>query len=103
MRGSRFADGAHISSAGITISKRRNRLKADVVEALQFLKCSIRRDLLFRNSPSLLTEPDAVDETGEPSQSSEAPWDEVVEGLSDSYGTEILGDDDDDVYVPLIN
>lgn len=36
------------SSAGITISKRRNRLKADVVEALQFLKCAIRRDLLYR-------------------------------------------------------
>ena len=32
------------SSAGITISKRRNRLKADIVEALQVLKCLIRRD-----------------------------------------------------------
>jgi len=36
------------SAAGITISKRRNRLKGDIVEALQFLKCMIRRDLLFR-------------------------------------------------------
>jgi hypothetical protein len=36
------------SAAGITISKRRNRLKGDIVEALQFLKCLIRRDLLFR-------------------------------------------------------
>jgi hAT family C-terminal dimerisation region len=36
------------SAAGITISKRRNRLKADVVEALQFLKCLIRKELLFR-------------------------------------------------------
>jgi hypothetical protein len=34
------------SSAGIIISKRRNRLKGDIVEALQFLKCIIRRDLL---------------------------------------------------------
>ncbi|KAJ7202555.1 hypothetical protein GGX14DRAFT_309536, partial [Mycena pura] len=33
------------SSSGITISKRRNRLKADIVEALQVLKCMIRRDL----------------------------------------------------------
>jgi hypothetical protein len=40
------------SSAGITISKRRNRLKADIVEALQFLKCLIRRDLIFRADPS---------------------------------------------------
>ncbi|KAJ7627444.1 ribonuclease H-like domain-containing protein [Roridomyces roridus] len=37
------------SSAGITISKRRNRLKADVVEALQCLKCFIVRNLLFRD------------------------------------------------------
>jgi hypothetical protein len=35
------------SSAGITISKRQNRLKADIVEALQFLKCAFRRDLVF--------------------------------------------------------
>lgn len=36
------------SSAGITITKRRNRLKGDVVEALQFLKCTIRNDMIFR-------------------------------------------------------
>ncbi|KAJ7730112.1 ribonuclease H-like domain-containing protein, partial [Mycena maculata] len=36
------------SSAGITISKRRNHLKGDIVEALQCLKCLIRKDLLFR-------------------------------------------------------
>lgn len=36
------------SSAGITISKRRNRLKQDVVEALQCLKCSIKRNVFFR-------------------------------------------------------
>jgi hypothetical protein len=35
------------SAAGITISKRRSRLKADIVEALQFLKCLYRRDLIF--------------------------------------------------------
>ena len=40
------------SSAGITISKRRNRLKGDIVEALQFLKCLIRRDLIFQTQPS---------------------------------------------------
>ena len=40
------------SSAGITISKCRNRLKADIVEALQFLKCLIHRDLIFRADPS---------------------------------------------------
>jgi len=36
------------STAGITISKCRNRLKGDILEALQFLKCAIRNDLIFR-------------------------------------------------------
>ena len=36
------------SSAGITLSKRRNRLKGDIVEALQCLKCMYHNDLIFR-------------------------------------------------------
>ena len=40
------------SSAGITISKCRNKLKPDIVEALQSLKCLYRHDLLFREEPS---------------------------------------------------
>ena len=44
------------SSAGITITKRRNRLKADVVEALQGLKCMIKHDLLFREHPTVRAE-----------------------------------------------
>jgi hypothetical protein len=40
------------SSAGITISKRRNRLKGDIVEALQCLKCMIRKNLIFRFDPT---------------------------------------------------
>ncbi|KAJ7579180.1 hypothetical protein C8J56DRAFT_897579 [Mycena floridula] len=36
------------SSAGITVSKRRNRLKGDIVKSLQFMKCFYRQDLLFR-------------------------------------------------------
>lgn len=34
------------SSAGITISKRRNHLKKDIVEALQCLKCMYHNDLI---------------------------------------------------------
>ena len=44
------------SFAGITIAKHRNCLKPDIVEALQCLKCMIRRDLLFREDPSVLLE-----------------------------------------------
>ena len=36
------------SAAGITISKRRNRLQGDIVEALECIKCLIYQDLLFR-------------------------------------------------------
>ena len=50
------------SSAGITISKRRNRLKGDIVEALQFLKCLIRRDLVFRANPSTYFDSDLDEE-----------------------------------------
>jgi hypothetical protein len=35
------------SSVGITMSKRRNQLKGDIVEALQFQKCLIGQDLVF--------------------------------------------------------
>ncbi len=45
------------SSAGITISKRQNRLKGEIVEALQFLKCLVRKDLVYREpAPSSLLE-----------------------------------------------
>lgn len=51
------------SSAGITISKRRNRLKADIVESLQFLKWSIRRDLLYREpEPTSVLELEDIEE-----------------------------------------
>ena len=44
------------SSAGITISKHHNQLKADIVEALQCLKCLIKCNILFQDSdnPSVI-------------------------------------------------
>jgi hypothetical protein len=44
------------SSAGITISKRRNRLKGIIVEALQCLKCLYQNDLIFREVITALKE-----------------------------------------------
>ncbi|KIL57469.1 hypothetical protein M378DRAFT_1028731, partial [Amanita muscaria Koide BX008] len=49
------------SSAGITISKRRNRLKGDIVEALQCLKCMYSNDLIFRKVTTLEVEEDELD------------------------------------------
>jgi len=39
------------SSAGITISKQHNRLKPDIVKALQCLKCLYHNDLIFHDVP----------------------------------------------------
>jgi hypothetical protein len=36
------------SSAGITISKQRNRLKRDIVEALQVMKLVLKKEVIFR-------------------------------------------------------
>ena len=44
------------SSAGITISKHRNRLDADIVEALQSIKSLIQQDLMTRVFPTLADE-----------------------------------------------
>lgn len=38
-------------AAGITIRKHCNRLKGDIVEALQCLKCLIHRNLVFHDVP----------------------------------------------------
>ena len=46
------------SSAGLTISKHRNRFEGDIVEVLQFLKCLIRRELVFHTDPSTFIDSD---------------------------------------------
>jgi hypothetical protein len=82
------------SQGGITISKRRNRLKGDIVEALQCVKCALRHDLLFREpGPSSLVEDELdkyeieaeVDETSEDDEDEEEGWEALY-----------LGDDEDD-------
>lgn len=82
------------SSAGITISKHRNRLKGDIVEALQFLKCTIHSELLFQApAPSLILEEmlEGTDDDEEEKANSTAGktkgWDIVV----------IDSDDDGDI------
>jgi hypothetical protein len=44
------------SSAGITISKQHNRLKGDIVKALQCLKLLYRNDLIFREDVTAVEE-----------------------------------------------
>lgn len=78
------------SQGGITISKRRNRLKGDIVEALQCVKCSLRNDLLFREpGPSSLVEEETED------SEHEAEVLEVEAADDEGWDTLLLGDDDD--------
>ena len=73
------------SSAGITLSKRRNHLQADIVEALQFLKCIYHCDLIFREVCTLKEEElfllDPSHDHGSTSKNSsscEASWEELL-------------------------
>ncbi|KAJ7794063.1 hypothetical protein B0H14DRAFT_3497387 [Mycena olivaceomarginata] len=80
--------------AGITISKRHNRLNPDIVEALQVLKCMIKRDLIFRESA--LVDDDGTDDlqakessNEEQSESGlaqdEGGWDGILADEPDNY------------------
>lgn len=92
------------SSAGITISKRRNRLKSDVVEALQFLKCLMLKDVLFREDPTVSAELELDDSSDvEPERDMEEGWDELVGEDGEEAGSDMFGDDDDDVFLVEIN
>jgi hypothetical protein len=68
--GSSVSSERAFSSAGITISKRRNRLKGDIVEALQFIKCLLRKELIYREpQPSSIPEEElegVLEDDGDP-------------------------------------
>ncbi len=70
------------SQGGITITKRRNRLKGDIVEMLQCVKCAIRHDLLFQDpapSSNLEAEFDDDDSDGEDTEGDrEEGWDDFL-------------------------
>jgi hypothetical protein len=93
------------SSAGITISKRRSRLKPDIVEALQFLKCLNRRELIYREEPSMVSESHMETaaqecvEGCEDAEEAEEPggWDDLVGDLEDDEGSQDF--DDEEVFV----
>ncbi|KAG2133557.1 uncharacterized protein EDB93DRAFT_1093355, partial [Suillus bovinus] len=77
------------SQGGITISKRCNRLKGDIVEALQCVKCSLHNDLLFQEpGPSSLVE----EETKDSEHKAEVL--EVEAADDEGWDTLLLGDDD---------
>jgi hypothetical protein len=90
------------SQGGITITKRRNRLKGDIVEALQCVKCSLRNELIFREpGPSSLIEEVSEDSEHEADglevkpADDEPGWDTLILEEEDSESDVDSADDDE--------
>ncbi|KAJ6617621.1 hypothetical protein B0H10DRAFT_2032261 [Mycena sp. CBHHK59/15] len=75
------------SSTGITISKRHNWIKADIVEALQVLKCMIHHDLLFRKSAlnTGCNDEEDADDGEKEGDDKEKGWDDLLEEDPNNY------------------
>ena len=87
--GSSVSNERAFSAAGITISKRRNRLKGDIVEALEFLKSLYVRDLIFRDLPTAAAEEEleVLDDDNSPE------WED--EEVLDSWSSLVIDIDSD--------
>ena len=87
--GSSVSSERAFSAAGITISKRRNRLKGDIVEALEFLKSLYVRDLIFRDLPTAVAEEEleVLDDDNNPE------WED--EEVLDSWSSLVIDVDSD--------
>lgn len=86
------------SAAGITISKRRNRLDADIVEALQCLKSlTSHQDLLPRPFPSLAEEEVEMDEADLQRANQEGTSHEVVNEEAEWTFVDHADSDDDEI------
>jgi len=91
------------SSVGITISKRCSRLKLDIVEALQFMKCIYCQDLLFREELSTALEAEeSFEDLDDPVRGveDEKGWDSLVGDLQDDEGFQDV--DGDNVFVQTV-
>ena len=83
------------SSAGITICKRRNRLDADIVEALQCLKSLIGQDLMARDTINIADEEQELDYEDEQPVNQDSTAIEVVNASDDLWGA--LSDEGDGI------
>jgi len=71
------------SGVGITITKCRNQLQGNIVEALQCLKALIHQDLIFREVPTAMEEEAHLDLNDEEPANQEAnAYDVVQEGYN---------------------
>ena len=81
------------SSAGITISKRRNRLDGDIVEALQCLKSFIHEDIMVRDLNTVAEEEVELDKVDKQYANQDRTTIEAVEWEDDARG--YVNDSDD--------
>jgi hypothetical protein len=79
------------SSAGITISKRHNRLDGDIVEALQCLKSLLHQDISLNMIPTVADEETHMDNADLQHVNQEGPASEIVEA-EDSTWDEVRQD-----------
>lgn len=90
MQASSVASERSFSSAGITISKRRNRLNADIVEALQILKSTYRKSYMKGTDVTVLENEWAMEKS---SDEVEREADEVEEELNkEESEVQVLGE-----------
>ena len=96
------------SAAGITISKRRNRLDGDIVEALQCLKSLNSQDLMSRALPNIAEEEKFLDDVDQQPANQQGTTIEVVNDEDwtldthvDDTHVEDADDDDNDGNVGM--
>ena len=88
-----------VSEAGSTITKSRNRLEGDIVEARQCLKSFIQQGILFHEVTSSTEEEARLDMADkEPANLEEDTYDVVQKGKDWSWDQleEVYADEDDD-------
>jgi hypothetical protein len=94
--GSLVASERAFSAAGITISKRRNRLDANIIEALQCLKSLNSQDLMLRVSPNIADEEKLLDNADHRQVNQEGCTIDVVEEAEDWAFEAVVEDADDE-------
>jgi hypothetical protein len=80
------------SSAGITISKRRNRLDGDIVEALQCLK-ALPQNFSSQVVPNVLEEETLMDSADLQPANQEGSASEIVEGAEEWTWEEVIAEE----------
>jgi hypothetical protein len=96
MMGSSVASEWAFSAAGITISKRRNRLNANIIEALQCLKPLNSQDLMLRVSPNVADEEKLLDNADRRQVNQKGRTIDVVE--AEDWAFEAVVEDTDDKF-----